>query len=198
MLGTDAREDRVIREALWSAWDGPGLGYLCLTVRDSGGGVADGLVLGVQEGRPLRLAYEVRCDAQWRVRAARVGVPGEPPKVELFSDGEGNWTGPDGRGLAHLEGCGYVDVSETPFTNTLPIRRLGLSPGESAEITVAYLHGTELQPWPEPQSYACLEKSEGGGLYRFLSLDGGFTADLQVDADGLVLDYPGLFKRIAS
>jgi uncharacterized protein len=28
-----------------------------------------------------------------------------------------------------------------------------------------------------------------------LSLDGGFTADLQVDADGLVLDYPGLFRR---
>jgi hypothetical protein len=27
-------------------------------------------------------------------------------------------------------------------------------------------------------------------------LDGGFTADLPVDADGLVLDYPGLFKRV--
>jgi hypothetical protein len=29
-----------------------------------------------------------------------------------------------------------------------------------------------------------------------LGLDGGFTADLLVDADGLVVDYPGLFKRI--
>jgi hypothetical protein len=28
-----------------------------------------------------------------------------------------------------------------------------------------------------------------------LSLDGGFTADLPVDSDGLVLDYPELFKR---
>jgi uncharacterized protein len=184
----------VTREVMWSAWDGPGLGHLRLAARESGV-VADGVVLGVTGGRPFRRSYEVRCDAHWRVRAARVGVPGEPPKVELFSDGEGNWTGPDGRALPHLEGCGYVDVSETPFTNTLPIRRLGLSPGESAEITVAYLDGAELQPWPEPQRYACLRKGEGGGLYRFLSLDGGFTADLPVDADGLVVDYPGLFKR---
>ncbi len=88
-----------------------------------------------------------------------------------------------------------MDISETPFTNSLPIRKLALAPGESAEISVAYFDGTELQPWPEPQRYTCLQKGEGSGLYRFLSLDGGFTAELPVDADGLVLDYPGLFNR---
>jgi hypothetical protein len=184
----------VIREVMWSAREEPGLGHLLLAVRNSGI-VADGVVLGMEEGRPFRLSYEVRCDPYWRVRAARVGVPGEPPKVELHSDGEGNWAEPDGRAVAYLEGCEYVDISETPFTNTLPVRRLGLAPGESAEITVAYFDGAELQPWPEPQRYTCLEKSSGGALYRFLSLDGGFTADLPVDADGLVLDYPGLFRR---
>jgi uncharacterized protein len=95
--------------------------------------------LGVADGHPFRLSYEVRCDPYWRVRAARVGVPGEPPRVELFSDGEGNWTGSDGQAVSYLRGCEYVDISETPFTNTLPIRRLGLAPGESAEIAVAYL-----------------------------------------------------------
>ena len=34
----------------------------------------------------------------------------------------------------------------------------------------------ELQPWPEPQRYACLEKEGDGGLYRFESLDGGLPA----------------------
>jgi uncharacterized protein len=188
------KERRVVREVMWWAWDGTGLGHLRLAVRDSGV-VADGVVLGVTEGRPFRLAYEVRCDAYWRVRAARVGLVGEPPKTELLSDGEGNWTGPDGRTLPYLEGCEYVDISETPFTNTLPIRRLNLAPGEYAEITVAYFDGTELQPWPETQHYSCLEKGNEGGLYRFLSLDGGFTADLPVDSEGLVVDYPGLFRR---
>ncbi len=184
----------MIREAMWRAWEGPGLGHLRLAVRESGV-VADGLVLGVEEGRPFRLAYEVRCDAGWRVRAARVGVPGEPPKVDLFSDGEGNWTGPDGVGLPHLRGCEYVDISVTPFTNTLPIRRLGLAPGESADVSVVYFDGVEMQPWPEPQRYTRLESADGGGLYRYLSLDGGFAADLPVDRDGLVLDYPGSFRR---
>jgi hypothetical protein len=184
----------VIREVMWSAREEPGLGHLRLAVRDSGV-VADGLVLGVDEGHPFRIAYEVRCDANWRVRATRVGVPGEPPKVELLSDGEGNWAGPDGRAVTYLEGCQYVDLSDSPFTNTLAIRRLDLTPGESAEISVAYFDGAELQPWPEPQRYTCVENGDSGGLYRFLSLDGGFTADLPVDADGLVLDYPGLFGR---
>ena len=184
----------MIREVMWSAWEKPGLGHLRLAVRESGV-VADGLVLGQAEGRPFRLAYDVRCDPYWRVRFVRVGIPGEPPRVELLSDGEGNWAEPDGQAVAYLEGCEYVDISETPFTNTLPIRRLGLAPGESAEVAVAYFDGIELQPWPEPQRYTCLEKVGGGGLYRFVSLDGGFTADLPVDADGLVLDYPELFER---
>lgn len=184
----------MIREVMWWAWDGPGLGHLSLAARESGV-VADGLVLGVEEGRPFRLAYGVRCDARWRVRAARVGVPGEPPKVELFSDGEGNWTGADGSGLPRLRGCEYVDFSFTPFTNTLPIRRLGLSRGESADVSVVYFDGAGLQPWPEPQRYTRLESADGGGLYRYLSLDGGFAADLPVDEDGLVLDYPGAFRR---
>ena len=76
----------MMREVMWSAWEGPGLGHLRLELRNSGV-VADGLVLGLAEWRPFRLAYGVRCDTLWRVRYARVGVPGEPPKVELFSDG---------------------------------------------------------------------------------------------------------------
>ncbi len=185
------------REVMWSAWKNLGLEHLCLVVRDDTV-VADGVVLGVAEGRPLRVAYEVRCDRLWRVRAVRVGVPGTEPQVDLLSDGEGNWTAPDGQAVTYLEGCEYVDVSATPFTNTLPIWRLGLAPGEFADISVAYVEGTKLQARPEPQRYTCLEKDDEGGLYRFLSLDGGFTADLPVDSDGLVLDYPGLFRRVLS
>jgi len=66
----------------------------------------------------------------------------------------------------------------------------------SAEIAVAYFDGAELQPWPEPQHYTRLETGDGGVTYRFVSLDGGFSANLPVDLDGLVLDYPGLFRRV--
>ena len=192
----DRKGWRVIREVMWSTWDAPGLEHLRLSMHNDGV-VADGIVIGVTEGRPFRVAYEVRCDVGWRVRAVRVGVPGsELPGVDLLSDGQGNWTTPDGHAVSELRGCIDVDISVTPFTNTLPIRRLGLAPTGSAELSVAYFEGTELQAWPEPHRYTCLEKSSRGGLYRFLSLDGGLTTDLPVDADGLVLDYPGLFKRV--
>ena len=186
----------MIREVVWSASDAPGLEHLRLSMHNDSV-VADGIVIGVTEGRPFRIAYEVRCDVGWRVRAVRIGVPcSELPRVELLSDGLGHWTTPDGHAVSELRGYIDVDISVTPFTNTLPIRRLGLAPTESAELSVAYFEGTALQAWPEPQQYICLEKNSRGGLYRFLSLDGGFTADLPVDAEGLVLDYPGLFKRV--
>jgi hypothetical protein len=61
---------------------------------------------------------------------------------------------------------------------------------------VQRIDGAELQPWPEPQRYTRLKTGDGGWTYRFVSLDGGFSADLPVDQDGLVLDYPGLFRRV--
>jgi len=95
-----------------------------------------------------------------------------------------------------LEGCLDVDISATPFTNTLPIRRLQLQLGESAEIQVVYLAVPEMQINCEPQRYTCLEVNPAGGVYKFESLTSVFVAKLPVDADGLVLDYPQLFARV--
>jgi hypothetical protein len=38
------------------------------------------------------------------------------------------------------------------------------------------------------QHYTCLAWGLAGGVYRYAS--GSFQADLQVDGDGLVTDYP--------
>ncbi|HEX5502042.1 MAG TPA: putative glycolipid-binding domain-containing protein, partial [Thermomicrobiales bacterium] len=108
----------------------------------------------------------------------------------------GHWTAADGATPPDLAGCLDVDIRVTPFTNTLPIRRLGLRPGESAELAVAYLALPALAVTRERQRYTCLAAGPDGGLYRYESLPGGFRADLSVDADGLVLDYPGLFRRV--
>jgi hypothetical protein len=45
----------------------------------------------------------------------------------------------------------------------------------------------------------CLERGPGGGLYRYevRGIFQGFTADLPVDENGLVLDYPGIFRRMS-
>jgi hypothetical protein len=166
-------------------------------VTSDGGVEANGLVIGLEAGRPFRIGYEIRCDERWRVREVRVAAPDSGrPVLELLADGEGHWKRRGGESISELDGCIDVDISATPFTNTLPIRRLGLEPGESEELMVTYVRVPELLVGPERQRYGCLEAQADGGLYRFEALPSGFTAKLPVDADGLVIDYPGLFRRV--
>jgi hypothetical protein len=44
-------------------------------------------------------------------------------------------------------------------------------------------------------NYRCLQP---GRLFRYQALDRSFAADLSVDEDGLVIDYPTLFERVES
>ena len=85
-----------------------------------------------------------------------------------------------------------VDLSASPLFNILPVRRLGLqdaAPGTSHRITVAWVLVPSLLVVPAEQTYTVLE----GGNVRFDSE--GFTAELQLDADGYVISYPGLAER---
>ena len=84
-----------------------------------------------------------------------------------------------------------VDLAMTPFTNTLPIRRLGLAVGAAADIIVVYVTFPDLAVSADPQRYTRLAER----TYRFESLDGGFVRDIEVDEHGLVVTYPGLFRR---
>ena len=180
---------------MWVPWEEPGLEHLRLTTSD-GAVVANGLVIGLEGGRPFRIGYEIRCDGRWRVREVRVATPdSERPVLGLLADGEGHWKRRGGELVPELDGCIDVDISATPFTNTLPIRRLGLKPGEIEDLAVTYVRVPELLVGPERQRYGCQEVRTDGGLYRFEALPSGFTAGLAVDSDGLVLDYPGLFRR---
>ena len=58
---------------------------------------------------------------------------------------------------------------------------------------MAWVSAPDLTVRPQPQAYTRLADR----LYLFENLDGsGFTARLPVDEDGIVLDYPGLFRRV--
>jgi hypothetical protein len=81
----------------------------------------------------------------------------------------------------------------SPVTNTLPIRRLKLAVGEDALVTAAWVKFPELTVSPLRQRYARLAEN----LYRYDSLESGFTAELMVDADGLVVEYGSIWRRIA-
>ena len=151
----------------------------------------------VFDSGPVRTRYQIRVDTRWIVREADIDIWGpDHRRLALRSDGKGGWSDGDGNPLPELDGCIDIDLTATPFTNTLPIRRLGLGPGDTAEIKVVYIRVPELVTGAVMQRYTCLEQGATGARYRYEGLATGFRAEIDVDESGIVLDYPDIFRRI--
>ena len=178
--------------ARWQDWDARGIEHLVLR-EGSREIVAESMVVGAANGKPFALRYRIRCDKLWRVRVAEITMVGENRKVEISGDGKGNWSHASGKALPKLKGAIDIDLSATPFTNTLPILRLKLKPGQSAEIATVYILAPALTLATDPQRYTCLEARR---RYRYESLDSDFMREIEVDGHGLVVNYPGLFRRL--
>jgi hypothetical protein len=183
------------RHLMWEAWTGVGL-ESCRIAPDADGARVESVALGVEAGHPWAVRYTLRCDAGWRTRELSVSSLSDDGALRLAGDGTGHWTGASGERLPALDGCLDVDLTSTVFTNTLPIRRLGMVPSWSEEITVAYVTVPGLALSVARQRYHCLSWAPDGGRYRFEDPVGGFTAEISVDGDGLVIDYPNVARRV--
>ena len=184
--------DKVI--ARWQNWDSNGIEHLELAISPSGVAAESAIVTRI-DGQPIALRYRIRCDPAWRVRRLELTRIGDEHRIELASDGAGNWL--DGKGIAQpqLSGAIDVDISATPFTNTLPIRRLAMAQGQTVEILAVYILVPQLSIAADRQRYTRLDAE--GRCYRYESVDSDFTRDIEVDEHGLVVTYPGLFRRVA-
>jgi hypothetical protein len=179
------------RALRWADAAGAQAGLEHCEVRPAGAGLAvASVVAGTIDGLRFGLSYALTLDAGWQVDEAQL-LTTAGLALRLDRDGAGWRVG--GRPAPHLEGCIDIDIRATPLTNTLPIRRLALGPAQSAEIEVAYVDVPSLTVARARQRYTRLDDS----TIRFESLESGFTADLPVDAEGFVTDYPGLFRRLA-
>jgi len=158
---------------------------------------ADSVVLGVEQTIPFRLHYQVQCDGQFHFQQGTFTISLPAPKtLQLVRAADGQWRDGAGTPLPHLNGCVDIDIMASPFTNTLPIRRLAFLPGQTIEINVAYIAVPTLAVTAERQRYTCLAQTDIGSRYRFESLVTGFVTAIEVDAQGFVVDYPGLFRRV--
>jgi len=157
---------------------------------------ADSVLLAFDEdGIPFRLTYRLGWDERGRLQQAdleaRKGA--QVTSLGLRSDGEGHWSSPQGERLHHLDGCIDIDIWPTPLTNSFPLWRSQMHLGQRLEFLMAWVAAPDLTVEAKPQAYTRLAER----LFLFESLDGsGFKAELPVDDDGLVTDYPGLFRRV--
>jgi uncharacterized protein len=182
-------------EVMWRALRWPGTERVVLA-QGPHESRAHSVALVVLGGRAYQISYELVCGSDGGARhfAAEVSGLSFQRRVELTSDGDGRWRNGDGRRLVELDGCLDIDLSVTPLTNTPAIVRLGLVAGAKRDLMAAYVEAPDLSCRAASQSYECLRRDEGGGTYRYRS--GSFQADLAVGADNLVMNYPGLWRRV--
>jgi hypothetical protein len=148
----------------------------------------DGTVVFTHERQACRLNYRILCDATWHTQNAKVeGWLGSTRiGVILRTDPSQHWWLNEVE-VPEVLGCIDLDLNFSPSTNLIPIRRLDLAVGETAEITAAWLRFPSFVLEPLPQRYHRSEEM----VYRYESGSGKFVADLRVNRPGFVIDYPG-------
>jgi hypothetical protein len=152
-----------------------------------------GIVLTPEHGTPLDVRYQVETAPDGLTRRVALELDGGATRRVLLADGAGRWRWEGGHELAEVAGALDVDLTVTPATNTLPIRRLAgqLEIGQAADLDMAWVQFPGLEVVASAQRYRRL----AGDRWHFST--GDFSAELLVDPDGLVLDYRGLFRSLA-
>lgn len=180
-----------MRQVRWKMQSGYGVEHLVL-LRQPDGYRIESVATGESGDGPYAIHYTLQCDENWHTRFLSIKVIGGSTLV-IHGDGEGHWMDEKLNEIPEIEGCLDVDIVATPFTNTLPIRRLRWHQGMQQRIPVAWVSIPDLRLARANQVYTCIEP---GVRFRYENADNGFSADLDVDRDGLVIDYPELFERL--
>jgi hypothetical protein len=171
-------------------------GYETVWAEVDGGALrARGRAVGTTP-EPYWISYELDTADGFVTRRLRVTAEtaSRTRTLDLRHDGRGGWTA-DGVRLPDVEGALDCDLGLCPLTNTMPVLRHGLhlTPGER-EFLMAWVSVPDLGVRPSRQTYTHLGHAGDGGQVRFAS--GDFRSDLGFDADGFVVEYPGLARRL--
>jgi hypothetical protein len=173
-----------------------------------GGLRAVGTQLGA-DPEPYRVDYRLEAPDDFVTRELELTATAEGWRRRLLlrHDGSGSWSAevesdgevPDGTWdgeLPDLDEARDIDIMNSPLTNTMPILREGFQRGGSKEFVMAFVVMPTLRVEASPQRYEHLREREGGSVVRYVGLDSDFTADLEVDEQGLLEFYPRLARRV--
>jgi hypothetical protein len=176
----------------WVLWLEDGVGAeRCSLGAVPGGFRLEGTALRSVGNLPVEARYTILVDDAWRTRRIEIEVDtaGRRRASVLTVGEDGRWRA-SGRAEPALDGCVDVDLSFSPSTNTLPIRRLGLKEGEAADVEAVWIG------FPELPLERLVQRYERTGPDRYRYSAGSFAADLVVDGNGLVLEYENAWRAV--
>ena len=174
----------------WSTWDD--VHHEVVTILwENEGYTVSGLV-----GRE-RVQYVLRLSATWQVRQFLMFRDLEEPDLWLATDGSGRWGEMNGAHRTELDGCYDVALVCTPLTLSLPVRRLPLLVGHTAEIPVAVVDTETLDVRAVVHRYERITSHRWRVEGHVLGTSARDSLEFEVDEHGLVLDVAGHFRRSA-
>ncbi len=138
-----------------------------------------------------RADYVIRLSPLWQVRQFLLFRDLADPDLWLGTDGGGRWGEVNGAHRPDLDGAVDVALACTPFTHSLPIRRLPLGVGDAAEAAMLEIDVETLGVVPVTTVYERIASR------RWRAMRPAGTTEFDVDAYGLALDVPGAFRRTA-
>ena len=178
----------IIETILWKSIPWPGHESARLRSRD-GAWQLEGAAAFLSDGQPCRLGYDIRCHPDWTTRSTSVaGWIGDREIDVTITAANGAWT-LNGVEQPQVAGCIDVDLNFSPSTNLLPIRRLNLRAGESADVRTAWLRFPSFALELLEQRYTRL----AGDRVRYESFTTNFIAELRISPNGFVLDYENIW-----
>jgi uncharacterized protein len=168
---------------------------------------------GIQIGAepvPYRVGYQLHTEDGFVTYGIELASSGDGwrRRLDLVHDGKGGWEvallddegevpgGPWDGALPDLSEARDIDIENSPLTNTMPILRHGFQRGGSGDFTMAFIRTPSLRVEASPQRYEHVRETEDGSVVRYISRDGDFTAELELDSDGLLVHYPRLARRV--
>jgi uncharacterized protein len=152
----------------------------------------EGTAVFVHQETNYKLAYTIDCDAEWNTTAAVVSgfVGSKEMRLVISRSADAKWT-LNGIEQPQVIGCTDIDLNFSPSTNLLPIRRLNLQVNEEASVSAAWLRFPSFELEPLTQTY----RRTAADSYRYESAGGSFAADLTVNDQGFVVNYPDLWEQ---
>ena len=156
---------------------------------------AEGRAAGLRP-RPYWVEYRLETDEAYAtgLMAVESRWEGGSARLELRRQ-DGRWT-VNGEARPDLADALDCDLAACPLTNTMPILRHDLhrAAGEH-DFLMAFIEVPSLRVVPSRQRYTHLRLlGSGGAVVRYAS--GSFQSNLVIDADGFVVEYPQLGRRV--
>jgi hypothetical protein len=136
------------------------------------------------------LDYVVRLDADWRSLSADIAGLHDHRQVRIALDRKGDDWHLDGQVVQGLGGALDVDLSFTPATNLMPLRRMTALGVATVRGRAALLRYPDIALQPLDQIYTVQQD----GLVRYEGAQTGFVTMLTVDDSGFVTRYPGAWQ----